>query len=129
MREFDIRPLDPAMTYSGLSGGNQQKALLAKWLQIEPSFLLLHEPTQGVDVGARQQILAVIRRAAERGTAVVCASADYEPLAQLCDRVVVMGRGRVTAVLSGPDVTKEHIAAACYTSVSAPETVLQVVER
>jgi ribose transport system ATP-binding protein len=126
MREFDIRPLDPTMTYSGLSGGNQQKALLAKWLQIEPSLMLLHEPTQGVDVGARQQILAVIRGAADRGTAVVCASADYEPLAQLCDRVVVMGRGRVTAVLSGPDVTKEHIAAACYTSVSVPETVLQV---
>jgi ribose transport system ATP-binding protein len=129
MQEFDIRPPDPAMTYSGLSGGNQQKALLAKWLQIEPSFLLLHEPTQGVDVGARQQILAVIRKAADRGTAVVCASADYEPLAQLCDRVVVMGRGRVTTVLSGPDVTKEHIAAACYTSVSVPETVLQVAEQ
>jgi ribose transport system ATP-binding protein len=120
MREFDVRPLDPSLTYSGLSGGNQQKALLAKWLQTKPRFLLLHEPTQGVDVGARQQILAVIRRAADSGTAVICASADYEPLAQLCDRVIVTGRGRVTAILRGAEVTKNHIAAACYTTVSDP---------
>jgi ribose transport system ATP-binding protein len=122
MQEFDVRPLDPSLPYSGLSGGNQQKALLAKWLQTKPRFLLLHEPTQGVDVGARQQILAVIRRAADSGTAVICASADYEPLAQLCDRIIVTGRGRVTNVLRGAEVTKNRIAAACYTTASDPET-------
>jgi ribose transport system ATP-binding protein len=124
MQEFDVRPLDPSLPYSGLSGGNQQKALLAKWLQTKPRFLLLHEPTQGVDVGARQQILAVIRRAADSGTAVICASADYEPLAQLCDRIIVTGRGHVTKVLHGAEVTKDRIAAACYTTVSDPETPL-----
>jgi len=128
MQEFDVRPLDPTMAYSGLSGGNQQKALLAKWLQTDPRFLLLHEPTQGVDVGARQQILAVIRKAADRGTAVICASADYEPLAQLCDRVVVIGRGRATTILTGADVTKEHIASACYASVPVADSALQVAE-
>jgi ribose transport system ATP-binding protein len=126
MQEFDVRPLDPSLAYSGLSGGNQQKALLAKWLQTKPRFLLLHEPTQGVDVGARQQILAVIRRAADSGTAVICASADYEPLAQLCDRVIVTGRGRVTTVLRGPEVTKSHIAAACYTTAPGVEPTLSV---
>jgi ribose transport system ATP-binding protein len=125
MQEFDVRPLNPALPYSGLSGGNQQKALLAKWLQTKPRFLLLHEPTQGVDVGARQQILAVIRRAADSGTAVICASADYEPLAQLCDRVIVTVRGRVTTILRDAEVTKDQIAAACYTTVSDPQTAAE----
>ena len=64
MREFDVRPNDPSLPYGALSGGNQQKALLAKWFQTEPRLLLLDEPTQGVDVGARQQIFGLIRTAA-----------------------------------------------------------------
>ena len=96
MSEFDVRPNDPSLPYGALSGGNQQKALLAKWFQTEPRLLLLDEPTQGVDVGARQQIFGLIRAAAEeRGMVVVCASSDYEQLATICDRVVVFGRGRV----------------------------------
>ena len=63
MHEFDVRPNDPSLPYGALSGGNQQKALLAKWFQTEPRLLLLDEPTQGVDVGARQQIFALIRTA------------------------------------------------------------------
>ena len=61
MQEFDVRPNDPSLPYGALSGGNQQKALLAKWFQTEPRLLLLDEPTQGVDVGARQQIFGLIR--------------------------------------------------------------------
>ena len=64
MGEFDVRPNDPSLPYGALSGGNQQKALLAKWFQTEPRLLLLDEPTQGVDVGARQQIFELIRAAA-----------------------------------------------------------------
>ena len=64
--QFDVRPNDPELLYRRSSGGNQQKALLAKWLQTEPGVLLLHEPTQGVDVGARQQIFEMIGDAAER---------------------------------------------------------------
>ena len=65
MREFDVRPNDPSLPYGALSGGNQQKALLAKWFQTEPQLLLLDEPTQGVDVGARQQIFGADPHAAE----------------------------------------------------------------
>ena len=88
MGEFDVRPPRPRLGYGSLSGGNQQKALLAKWMQIDPSLLLLHEPTQGVDVGARQQIFGLVREAAARGMSVICASSDYEQLAAICDRVL-----------------------------------------
>jgi ribose transport system ATP-binding protein len=114
LEQFDVRPPDPRLPYQALSGGNQQKAMLAKWLQTKPSLLLLHEPTQGVDVGSRQQILRLTRKAAADGTAVVCVSTDYEQLATVCDRVVVFGRGRVARELTGGQLTKERIAEQCY---------------
>jgi ribose transport system ATP-binding protein len=88
--------------------------MLAKWLQTNPSLLLLHEPTQGVDVGARQQIFQLIREAAADGTAVVCISTDYEQLAAVCDRVVVFGGGRVAHELTGGELTEDGIAEQCY---------------
>jgi ribose transport system ATP-binding protein len=119
-REFDVRPNDPSLPYGALSGGNQQKALLAKWFQTEPRLLLLDEPTQGVDVGARQQIYELIRAAAqERGIHVLCASSDYEQLSSLCDRVIVFGRGRVWRELVGEEVTKDRIIEQCYAAMAA----------
>jgi ribose transport system ATP-binding protein len=117
MDRFDIRPRDPTLPYASLSGGNQQKALLAKWLHTRPRLLLVHEPTVGVDVGARLNIISLIRESAAAGTAVVCASADYEQLAQLCDRVLVFARGRVVQELSGDEVTKERVTEQCLRSV------------
>lgn len=120
MRRFDVRPNDPSLPYGSLSGGNQQKALLAKWFQTDPRLLLLDEPTQGVDVGARQQIYELIRTAAqERGVHVLCASSDYEQLASLCDRVLVFGRGRVWRELVGREVTKERIIEQSYAAMAA----------
>jgi ribose transport system ATP-binding protein len=120
MREFDVRPPDPALPYGALSGGNQQKALLAKWFQTNPRLLLLDEPTQGVDVGARLQIFELIRATArERGVNVLCASSDYEQLASLCDRVIVFGRGRVWRQLVGPEITKDRIVEQSYAAMAA----------
>ena len=120
MQEFDVRPNDPSLAYGALSGGNQQKALLAKWFQTEPRLLLLDEPTQGVDVGARQQIFELIRRAvAERGMHVLCASSDYEQLSLLCDRVIVFGRGRIWRELVGDDLTKDRIIEQSYAAMAA----------
>lgn len=119
MQRFDVRPPEPRLQYSALSGGNQQKALLAKWLQIRPRLLLLHEPTQGVDVGARENILSLIRESATEQSAVICASSDYEQLASVCDRVLIFARGAVVAELSGGDVTKERITERCLMSATA----------
>ena len=109
-RRFDVRPTDPLLPMSALSGGNQQKVLLAKWLQQSPRLVLLDEPTQGVDIGARQTVFQHIGDAAASGATVLCASSDYEQLAAICSRVLIFSEGRVVAVLTGGDVTKEAIA-------------------
>jgi ribose transport system ATP-binding protein len=118
MTRFDVRPLRPDLEYGSFSGGNQQKAMMAKWQQIEPAVLLLHEPTQGVDIGARQQIFEMIR-AATNISSTICASSDYEQLAAICDRVGVIARGRLVGFLSGDDLTKERIADFCLRSSDA----------
>lgn len=121
LTDFDVRPDDPDLAYQSLSGGNQQKALLAKWLQTKPRLILLHEPTQGVDIGARQQIFEMLRGAADDGMSVICASSDNEQLAHICDRVLVIGRGQIVRELRGDDITKERIAEQVYNSVTLTE--------
>lgn len=130
LHEFDVRPNDPAMLYGALSGGNQQKALLAKWFQTDPILLLLDEPTQGVDVGARAQIFELLRGAVEeRGMQVLCASTDYEQLATVCDRVLVFGRGRIWRQLAGREVTKERITEQCYAAMASEVAGMVAYER
>jgi ribose transport system ATP-binding protein len=114
--QFDVRPPDPALPLGSLSGGNQQKVVLARWLQMRPTLLLLHEPTQGVDVGAREQIFALIGSVAAARSAVVIASSDYEQLERVCTRVLVIGDGTVQAELRGKDVNRSRIAEACMRS-------------
>lgn len=113
MNQFDVRPPLPDMEYGSFSGGNQQKAMMAKWQQTEPRVLLVHEPTQGVDIGAREQIMNLIRRNAST-TAAICASSDYDQLASLCDRVGVIVRGRLVSFISGSSLTKANIADRCH---------------
>ena len=98
------------MTVASLSGGNQQKVVLAKWFQMAPKLILLDEPTQGVDIGARQSVFGHIAGAASAGAAVLCASSDYEQLAAICSRVLIFAAGRVIGILEGPEVSKEAIA-------------------
>jgi ribose transport system ATP-binding protein len=118
MTDFDVRPRDPGAEFARLSGGNQQKVLLAKWLQATPRVLLLHEPTQGVDVGARQQIWSIIERLGEE-CAVLYAGRDYDELARVCHRVVIISNGTVRQILSGDEVTKERITQGCLAERSA----------
>jgi ABC-type sugar transport system ATPase subunit len=84
-----------------LSGGNQQKVVFAKWLDAAPSVVLLDDPTRGVDVGAKAEMHALIRSTADAGAPVLICSTDIDELASLCDRVVVLHQGRVSAVLAG----------------------------
>lgn len=107
---FDIRPQMPSAPVAQMSGGNQQKIVLAKWMEPAPKVLLLHEPTQGVDVGARVEIRSLVRDAChERGMGVVWVTTDFEELAEMCDRVLVFADGEVVAELSGDKVTKAAI--------------------
>jgi ribose transport system ATP-binding protein len=117
--EFDVRPALPELDYGSFSGGNQQKALMAKWQQIHPKVLLLHEPTQGVDVGARQQIFDMIRASTDKSAA-ICASSEYEQLEAICDRVGIFVRGRLVTFVTGEDITKARIADLCHGRSDTP---------
>jgi ribose transport system ATP-binding protein len=111
---YDIRPRRTDLHAGDLSGGNAQKVVLAKWLETEPVVLLLHEPTQGVDVAARVQIYRSIVEAADRGMAVVWVSSDFEELATTCDRIVVLNNGRETSQLVGDEIDPDAIAARVF---------------
>jgi ribose transport system ATP-binding protein len=111
MERLDVRPPVPERSFASFSGGNQQKIVLAKWLSTEPRILLLDEPTQGVDAGAKHDILELVVQAAAKGMTVLMASGDYEQLANVCDRVLVLRDGRVAASLTGEDISEERIAA------------------
>jgi len=113
LKSFHVRPPEPDRLMATLSGGNQQKALVAKWFEVAPRVLLLHEPTQGVDVGARREIFRLLRQAAESGWTVLVASSEYEDLAHLCDRVVVFRHGKPRSQLTGSDLTVERIVEQC----------------
>ena len=117
---LDVRPRSPDTMMRAMSGGNQQKVVLSKWFQLDPRLVLLDEPTQGVDVGSRQQVFTQIHRMANAGAAILCASSDHEQLAAICDRVLVLTRGRVVAELSGEAITKSAITEACYLTPSPP---------
>jgi rhamnose transport system ATP-binding protein len=92
-----------------LSGGNQQKIVVAKWLATSPRVLLLDEPTKGVDVGAKFEIHEIIRREASRGLACLAASSDLPEVLALCDRIVVMREGQIQGQLMGDDATEEAV--------------------
>jgi ribose transport system ATP-binding protein len=106
---YAVKMRDVEQPFLQLSGGNQQKVVLARWLRRDPRVLLLDEPTQGVDVVARTEIYNAIRNAASRGCAVVLASSDHDELALLCDRVNVLGNGRVAARLTRETLTPDTI--------------------
>ena len=110
---FLIRPPLAHNAVSTFSGGNQQKALLAKWLLARPRLLLLHEPTQGVDVGARRDIYRFVKSAAAlHHMAVLWVTTEFGELAEVCDRVIVITQGRQTATLAGEELSEEAISAA-----------------
>ncbi|HTI28070.1 MAG TPA: sugar ABC transporter ATP-binding protein [Kutzneria sp.] len=110
---FLIRPALPHAPAGTFSGGNQQKALMAKWLIARPRLLLLHEPTQGVDVGARRDIYRFVKAAATLNQmAVLWVTTEFGELAEVCDRVIVLTQGRHTETLAGEELSEEAISAA-----------------
>ena len=106
---LDVRPARSEAIFALLSGGNQQKIVLAKWLRRRPRVLLLDEPSQGVDVGAKAVIHALAREVAQDGASVVIASSDDAELCDTCDRVLVMRDGRFVGEIAGDRLTVEEL--------------------
>jgi rhamnose transport system ATP-binding protein len=106
---FGIRTPSPDTEVGLLSGGNQQKVALARWLATSPAILILDEPTQGVDVGAKAEIHALMRELAAGGLAIVMISSDLPEIMAMSDRVLVMRRGRPSGVLDRADASAEAI--------------------
>jgi len=92
-----------------LSGGNQQKVVLGKWLSMNPKVMILDEPTRGIDVGAKAEIYRLMRALAERGTVILIISSDMEEILNISDRVAVMHEGGISGVLARADCTEENI--------------------
>jgi ABC-type sugar transport system ATPase subunit len=106
---YDIRAASPRQPVGTLSGGNQQKALLARWLQRDPKLIILDEPTRGVDVGAKAQIHALIAELARRGKGVLCVSSDFSEIVAIAHRVLVMNRGTIEVELCGDEQTEHNV--------------------
>jgi ribose transport system ATP-binding protein len=106
---FDIRVGDKRIDAGQMSGGNQQKLLIAKLLELDPQVIVIDEPTRGVDIGAKQQIYGFIARLAQEGRTVVVISSEMAELIGLCHRILVMRAGRIVGQVSGADMTEESI--------------------
>jgi ribose transport system ATP-binding protein len=111
---FAIRTPSDEQVISLLSGGNQQKVILGRWLRREPRLLLLDEPTQGVDVGARADFYRSVREAVDSGLGVVLVSSDLEELALVADRVVVVRDGRTVTEVFGNELTRDRLTELAY---------------
>jgi ABC-type sugar transport system ATPase subunit len=115
IQRLRIRAPGPASPAKSLSGGNQQKVLLAKWLGTHPRVFIMDEPTIGIDVGSKAEIREQVRQIARRGVGVILITAEIDELTTLCDRVLIMFRGRVVAELAGGAINRQTIL---QTSVS-----------
>jgi methyl-galactoside transport system ATP-binding protein len=117
-----LRVKTPSMKtlIKNLSGGNQQKVLLARWLLTEPDILLLDEPTRGVDVGAKYEIYTIIADLAKQGKCIIMISSEMPELLGMSDRIMVMCEGRLSGVLSGADATEEEIMRLATKHMASP---------
>jgi ABC-type sugar transport system ATPase subunit len=109
VRDLAIKRGTNADPVSSLSGGNQQKVVLAKWLNSGADFLILDEPTRGVDVGARREIYGIVNALAAKGKGLLVISSEMAELIGMCDRIYVFSEGKVAGCLSGAEMTEKNI--------------------
>ena len=106
---LDVRTPTLTQPVQHLSGGNQQKVVLARWLALSPTVLLLDEPTRGVDVGAKQGIYTLMRELAQQGAAILFASSEMEEMLHMADRTLVMHQGRIAGELTREQITEQQV--------------------
>ena len=115
IRSFQIRPADPVASVGILSGGNQQKVALGKWMQLPLELIILDEPTQAIDIGTKQDLMTTIKeRARAEGLAVLWLESDIEELVKYADRIIVMNAGRASAEFSEPPFSLPEVLAEAY---------------
>ena len=112
IERLDIRPTDPDRLYAFLSGGNQQKAIFGKWLNLGPKVMVIDDPTSGVDIGARRAIYDLIRDQAAAGVSFIVCSSDQDDLLAVCDRVLVLSEGELAEELTGADIEESRLLTA-----------------
>ena len=108
-KSINIKTPSPEMRAANLSGGNQQKVVLARWLTFSPKVLIFDEPTRGIDVGAKSEIYALIRKLAAEGVSVVVISSEMEEVLGISDRIAVMHEGKLTGILNRPQFSEEAV--------------------
>jgi ABC-type sugar transport system ATPase subunit len=114
VERLDIKVGDPEHPIRYLSGGNQQKVVLAKWLNAGADVLIFDEPTQGIDVGAKDEFYGLMRDLAAEGKGVVFISSEFSELVQNCNRVLVMREGHLVGELAGEEVSESALLEKCY---------------
>jgi ribose transport system ATP-binding protein len=119
IRRLRIKLGDPGDAVGTLSGGNQQKVVIGKWLLTQPRLILLNDPTRGIDVGTKQELYGLMRELADAGAAILFYSTDYDELVGCCDRVLILYDGRIVRVLEGADIT-EHAIVASALNIASP---------
>jgi ribose transport system ATP-binding protein len=119
--QVGLRPNDPAMPIEFLSGGNQQKVVVGRWLHLNAKVYVFEDPTAGVDVGAKAEIYRLFDVALQAGAAIVIVSTDFEEVAKVCHRALIFDRGRVVAELAADDLSVENLLAAASASVRRSE--------
>lgn len=117
LQRYGVKAASETVPLSSLSGGNQQKVVLARWLRTDPKLLLLDEPTQGVDVGARADIYELVRSAVSRGAAALVVTSDMEEMARVVDRAIVLRGGRAIHQVSGAELTPERLTELSYEEI------------
>lgn len=123
IQKLNIKPGYPDMMVQKLSGGNQQRVVIAKWLATEPKILFIDEPTNGIDVGAKSEIHSLMRQLAAQGMAIIMVSSELTEVLSISDTVLVMRRGRINGVFDGATATQEELLNAAILSNSGKEAV------
>ena len=108
---LNMRPADPEVNTFAMSGGNQQKVVIAKSLSTEPLILIMDEPTRGIDVGAKEEVYRIMKDLANEGKGIIFVSSELLEILSLCDRIIVMNKGTIVGELSGEEATEERIMA------------------
>jgi ribose transport system ATP-binding protein len=117
--DVGLRPNDPALAVEALSGGNQQKVVVGRWLATGRKLLIAEDPTAGVDVGAKSEIYRLIGKALENGLTVIVVSTDFEEVAHICHRALVFSRGRIVAEIDQQDLTTQSLIHSASASEAA----------